>query len=102
MGEVRPEMSSTSEDPLGSGRSIVPILCPESQPHPISISVFQSPAHFPNTQVGQWQHANPALAGPLQSQFPLPRYMPLLVPWPGPPYARPTSTNQAGGEHSGV
>lgn len=33
-----------------------------------STSAFPLPSH--QTQVGRWQHANPALAGPLQCQFP--------------------------------
>lgn len=53
------------------------------------------------TQVGRWQHANPAPAGPLQCQFPPPGYMPLLIPCPGQPCAHPPCLG-LGGERVGV
>lgn len=52
-------------------------------------SALLCPSH--QTQVRRWQHANPALASPLQCQFPPPGYMPLLIPWPTSPYAPPGS-----------
>lgn len=60
-----------------------------------STSAFPFSSH--QTQVGRWQHANPALAGPLQCQFPPPGYMPLLIPCPSLPCAHPPR-----GESTGV
>lgn len=54
----------------------------------LNVSPSSSTSAFPlpsrQTQVGRWQHANPALAGPLQCQFPPWGYMPLLIPSPHP------------------
>lgn len=55
------------------------------------------------SQVRRWQHANPAPAGPLRSQFCPWDTSPSSSPVAHLPYTRPPSAGPAGGgEHSGV
>lgn len=72
-----------------STKGSTPILRLSLYLSPSSSSTSAFPLSSHQTQVWRWQHANPALAGPLQCQFPPPGYMPLLIPCPSPPCAHP-------------
>lgn len=55
----------SSSRPSGSGTSPS-----SSSPFAGLPPLIPSPSPSHQTEVGRWQHANPALAGPLQCQFP--------------------------------